>query len=189
MKKILFVNACLREDSRTERLCRWYLERYVGDDNAEVTELKLQDLQLQPLTAVGLRQRDALAAAGDWDNCAFRYAREFVEADKIIIGAPYYDLQFPAILKVYLENVCVCGIAFKYSKEGTPIGLCHADEAVYISTAGGFVGNFDFGYEYIKGLAKLVGIDSTREILAEGLDIVGNDVEKILQQTKEREQL
>lgn len=189
MMKILFVNACLREESRTERLCRSYLKRYEADDNAEITELKLQDLPLEPLTAERLRQRDALAAAGDWDNAVFDYANEFVAADQIVIGAPYYDLQFPALLKIYLENVSVCGIAFKYSAEGIPIGLCHAEELVYISTAGGFVGDFDLGYEYIKGLGKLFGIAATREILAEGLDIVGNDVEKILQETAAREQL
>ncbi len=187
--KILFVNACLREESRTARLCRSYLKRYEADDNAEITELKLQDLPLQPLTAEGLRQRDALAAAGDWNSDAFRYANQFAAADKIIIGAPYYDLQFPALLKIYLENVSICGIAFKYSSEGIPVGLCRAEELVYIATAGGFVGDFDFGYEYLKGLSKLFGIAGTREILAEGLDIVGNDVEKILQETAAREQL
>ena len=190
--KVLFVNSCLRKESRTERLCRMYLDK-IKDENTdidfEIKEIKLQDIAMAPLTAEHLRERDELAAKADFNNPYFALANEFAKVDHIVIGAPYYDLQFPALLKIYLENVSVCGIAFKYNEQGIPVGLCNAKELVYITTAGGYLGNFDFGYEYIKGLCQLFGIGKSREIKAEGLDIMGNDVEGILQSVKEQENL
>ena len=42
------------------------------------------------------------------------------EADEIVIGAPYWDLSFPAALKTYLEHCCVCDVTFHYTQEGRP---------------------------------------------------------------------
>ena len=39
------------------------------------------------------------------------------KADEIVIGAPYWDLSFPAALKVYIEHVSVCDIAFHYTED------------------------------------------------------------------------
>ena len=102
-------------------------------------------------------------------------------ADTIVIAAPYWDLAFPAVLKAYLENICVCGVTFKYSEEGIPVGLCKAKKLYYITTSVGYIGQYNMGYDYIKALCKLYfGITDTECISAEGLDIFGNDTEKIL---------
>ena len=62
-------------------------------------------------------------------------------------------LEFPSILKVYLEHVCVTGITFHYVGYETQ-GLCKAKKAVYISTAGGFVGAHHLGQGYIRPCSK-----------------------------------
>ena len=61
MNKILFVNACVREGSRTLALARHLLSHLDG----EVTELDLGALALRPLTRETLARREALLAAGD----------------------------------------------------------------------------------------------------------------------------
>ena len=40
----------------------------------------------------------------------FDLASQFQQADEIVIAAPYWDLSFPAILKLYLENIYVTGV-------------------------------------------------------------------------------
>lgn len=40
----------------------------------------------------------------------FKYAKQFAEADEIVIAAPYWDLAFPATVRIYFEAITVTGI-------------------------------------------------------------------------------
>jgi FMN-dependent NADH-azoreductase len=58
---------------------------------------------------------------------------------------------------------------------------------VYLTTSGGYIGNNNFGFDYIKGLfSTLFGVDDISFFSAEGLDIYGNDPEKILTEAIEK---
>ena len=129
---ILYVNACVREESRTDRLARKLL-RKLGDFN----ELKLSDENLKPLNKESLERRTELVLKGQFDNDMFKYARQFAEADIIVISAPFWDLSFPAILKTYLENIYITGLVSKYDINGVPVGMCKASKLYYVTTAGG----------------------------------------------------
>lgn len=177
MKKILFINACIRQSSRTYRLARRLLDGLDG----EITELRLAENELNTLNEEALVLRDKLAASGDLSAPELSAARTFSEADTIVIAAPYWDLAFPSQLKIYLENITVCGVTFRYTPEGIPEGLCRASELFYVTTSGGPIIH-NFGYEYVKTLAsEFYGIKETRFISAEGLDIYGADAEEILE--------
>ena len=178
---ILFVNACLRgEDSRTLVLCREYLASR-GDDVAEVS---LASLDLRPFDAEMVAHRTAQQTAGAWDDPLFALSRQFADAEDIVIGAPYWDLSFPAALKVYFEHVSVCDLTFRYTEDARCEGICRARRITYITTCGGFVEGANFGYEYVCGIAKMFGIPETRFVAAEGLDIVGVDVEAQLDKAR-----
>ncbi len=176
----LFVNACAWEHSRTHALCDEYLN---GID--EVETVNLFELDLQPLNWARLAEREELQRSGDWGDSMFDLAKQFATADEIVIGAPYWDLSFPAVLKIYIELVTVNGIAFHYTEEGMPEGLCRAKRLVYISTAGGPGSKANFGYEYLKGITRLYGIPEVHQIFAEMLDVVGMDVDAIMNEAKD----
>lgn len=177
MGPILFVNACVRPQSRTLRLARRVLEKLGGT----VEEVDLSREPVRPLDLETLRERDALLAREDYGAPAFQYARQFAAADAIVIAAPYWDLSFPAALKVYLENVMITGVTFGYSPEGIPFGLCKARRLIYVTTAGGPIVGSDHGFGYVRSLAEsFFGIPDVRRFSAEGLDIVGADVEQLL---------
>lgn len=166
--KILFINACVREESRTLCLAQAFLSRLQGD----IQELDLQTLGLFPLTRETLALRETLAKEKAWEHPMFNLAREFAQADHIVIAAPYWDLGFPALLKLYLEDVTVAGITFSYA-EGVPVGLCRAKKLTYFTTAGGKIFQ-DFGYSYVKTLAEtFYGIDETECYFAENTDVLG----------------
>ncbi|MEG1493922.1 MAG: NAD(P)H-dependent oxidoreductase [Gordonibacter sp.] len=173
----LFVNACMRgEDSRTLSLCREYLSTVDG----EVTEINLAERDLKPFDAQMVADRSAKQKAGVWDDPLFDLARQFAAADHIVVGTPYWDLSFPATLKIYLEHVSVCDIAFRYTEDARCEGIVKARSLTYITTCGGFVEGMNFGYEYFCGIAKMFGIPETRFVAAEGLDVVGIDTEEQL---------
>lgn len=101
---VLFVNACLRgEGSHTLKLCREYLEGV-----EDVKEVNLAELKLEPYYAGPVAFRAQLEANNRFDDPLFDLAKDFAEADEIVIGAPYWDLSFPAALKVYVENGDEC---------------------------------------------------------------------------------
>lgn len=176
---ILFINACVRSDSRTRRLAGAVLEKLGG----EYEELILEDVSF-PVTDEGfLRRRDAVIAEERFDDPVCGLARQFAAADKIVIAAPYWDLSFPASLKQYIEHINVLGVTFIYTPEGTPKGLCKASDLYYVTTAGGAFCPEEFGFGYIKTLAEnFYGIKNNKLILAKGLDIYGADPEKILEE-------
>ena len=168
MKECLFINACVRPQSRTLELAQTLLEK----TEVEIKRLDLYDMQLSPLDAQGIVFREQAAKENDFSNEAFDLAKQFAKADMIVIAAPYWDLLFPAVLRTYLETVCVAGLTFSYSKEGRPVGLCKAKKAYYVTTAGGFIGENNFGFMYVETLFKqLFGIEQVEFICKEGLDI------------------
>ncbi len=173
---VLYLNACVRgEGSRTDRLARAYLKT-----RENVVERRLSENGMKPLDRETLEKRTALIAAGRFDDEMFAPAREFAAADEIVVGAPLWDLGFPACLKVYLENIYVTGVVSRYSPEGVPVGLCRAKRLVYVTTAGGPL-DARFGYDYLASLAKgAFGISETRLISAEGLDLDGADADAII---------
>lgn len=186
MATILFVNACMRgNDSRTLELCKEYLSTKTQDDIIE--EVDLDALKLTPLSGQKAAYRMEKQAQGAWADPIFSLAKQMEKADEILIGAPYWDLSFPAALKTYLEYCCVCDITFHYTKEGRPEGLCHSKKLTYITTSGGFIGDKNYGYDYVCGLADMLSLGETRFVSAEGLDIIGMDIE--VQMNKAREEL
>ena len=106
MKNILYINSCVREESRTERIAKELLSR-LGND---FCELNLAELNLTPLTKEKLNLRTALIKKNYYDDCMFDLAKQFAAADIIVISAPYWDLSFPALLKTYIENIYITGI-------------------------------------------------------------------------------
>ena len=111
MENLLFINACVRgERSRTLKLARRFLEGYQkAHPDTVITQRDLCAQRLQPQYPEVLAERDELWAAGKLDQPMFEPAREFAAADKIVVAAPFWDLCFPAILKIYLERVTESG--------------------------------------------------------------------------------
>ena len=174
---ILYINSCVRRDSRTDRLARALLEKLNGD----VTEVFLPALDIAPLSESALALRTERVQAGDFSDPSFDLAKQFAAADTIVVAAPFWDLSFPAKLKVYFENIYIIGLTSSYNEQGVPVGLCRADTLYYVSTAGGPFFP-DFGYRYVHDLATLCfGIKEAKPVVAENLDVVGNDADAIVE--------
>lgn len=188
--KILFINACVRKESRTLRLCNHYLQLAKHRDpfeGCDIEVVNLQDMKLQPLSEMSLMSRAQDVENGTFESPLYDPARIFASADIILIGAPYWDLSFPASLKVYFENICVNQLTFYYDEQGIPRSLCNAAKVIYVTTAGGFIGEHNSGAFYVNDLcSSLFGISDFHLIAAEGLDIAGNDAEKILEETLQK---
>lgn len=180
---ILYVNGCVRPNSRTNRIAQALLEKLEAQYGEIRKEVTLAEEDLQVLTLARMEKRDALIGKGQYDDEMFRYARDFSQADIIVMAAPYWDLSFPALLKTYVENIYVTGLVSRYNEKGMPEGLCKAKKLYYVTTAGGPY-NPAYSYDYLADMAKnFFGIPETQLIKAEMLDVFGFDAEKIVADT------
>lgn len=188
MKKVLWVDCCIRKDaSRTKELAEHFRKELEKTGEYEIETICLMEENLSYFSDGFFEQRERLLAAGEMDHPRFRYAHQFAEADKIVIAAPFWDLSFPALLKVYIENLCVDGITFHSGAEGLQ-GLCKADHMVYLTTRGGIYTDSDMemGSLYLEKMSIFFGIDRYDCVAAEGLDIGVWPVEELLAKAKEQ---
>ena len=176
MPNILFVNACVREErSRTLKLARAFLEAYAQRHPEEtITERDLMKERLEPLYPETLAQQEALEETRQFDHPMFAIAREFVSADKLVIAAPFWELSFPAVLRVYLERASAVNLTFGYDSDGRRRSFCKAEKLLYITTRGGiFSGDkadLEMGARQMEALSRHFEIASYQCLSADGLD-------------------
>ncbi len=183
MKKVLFVNGCIRGNaSRTLRLVRRLVSRI---PDAEIEVLLLPALHLTPYGADDIAERDALSAAGAFDAPFFALANQFKAADAVVLACPFWDMGVPSLVRTYLERLCVTGLTFHYGSDNYPVGDCRLQRFVYVTTRGGIVDNSDpvltdHASAYLLSICKLLSHGRFDTLAAQGLDIIGNDAETLL---------
>lgn len=180
----LVIDACARIDSRTRKFGNEFLRK---NQFKNINVINLYNLNLFPIDEDRIKERDYLINNKIFNDDTFYLANQFSKADIIVILAPYWDLSFPSILKVYFENISVSGITFDYI-DGNLKGLCKANELIYLSTCGGYV-NKNLGYEYVKELANMFGINNTKYYQIDGLDIDPSKSNEILEKRIKEEVL
>ncbi|MBQ1327240.1 MAG: NAD(P)H-dependent oxidoreductase [Eubacterium sp.] len=67
--------------------------------DSDIKEVRLEDIEFPLVNEEFIDRREELKNAGKYDDDMFLLARDFRDADEIVIAAPYYDLSFPAMLK------------------------------------------------------------------------------------------
>ena len=187
--QVLLIDACPRPQgiSRSRRLGEAFLDALRAQHpEFQLEVLRLDELQLVPLTGEMEARRSKLIDAGRLDDPMFAPARSFASAELIVICAPYWDFAFPACLKTLIEHVCVRTLTFTYVND-RPVGLCRAENLVYLTSAGGFIGENNWGGDYLRAVTgQLLGVKRFHQISAEGLDVLGAEPEAILENAMER---
>lgn len=177
MKKTLFIDATVRPESRTRELAVHLVRKLRGD----VEKLRLVDADLPVMDDRLLAWRTDACEKGDFGSRYFEPARQFRDADYIVIAAPYWDLSFPAVLKNYFENITISGLTFEYDEEGHPHGLCRGKKLYYVTTCGGPFLFPEFSSGYVRAMAQgMFGIGGYECFAAENLDVIGVDAEQEL---------
>lgn len=81
-------------------------------------------------------------------------------------------------MKVYLEHISVTGIVNRYTDHG-PVGQCRGQKLYYVTTRGGLATDEqDLGWQNIKALCHVYGIDQAECISVNGTDIPTTNVEQ-----------
>lgn len=179
MEKLMFLDACIRgEESRTRKIAEPLLKELAK--RYEIERVDINALGWKPIDRETCLKRNA----GQFDEEVLAYAKKLAAADRIVIAAPFWEMSFPAALKVFLELMSVNEVAFRYTDVGQ-IGCCKADKMLYITTRGSEVATGDpleQATSYLKAIGWLWGIPEVLCVSAKGLDMYPETVEQRLQQ-------
>ncbi|MHB1483081.1 MAG: FMN-dependent NADH-azoreductase [Saccharofermentanales bacterium] len=187
MSKVLYIKANVKPEgvSRTYKISDAFIDAYkkINPQDEIIT------LDLLKENVIFLYANDLLSVFGPKTEDSkyhpiLKYAYQFLEADKYVIAEPLWNLSIPALLKAYIDYITVSGVTFKYTETG-PVGLCTGKKAINITTRGGVysvepLASFEMGDRYLRTILGFLGISDFITIKAEGLDVVGNDVDALV---------
>lgn len=166
MESLVVINACMREGSRTQRILDGVLAQLSKKYNVET--VNLGELDCKWVNSDVLKERDN----GYVPQLYVNLAKKVANADRLVIAAPFWDMSFPSVLKVFFENISLFNITFT-STQTECVGLCKAKKVLYITTRGMNIKTGDpleQATPYIKALSKLWGLGELYVLSAENLD-------------------
>lgn len=166
MESLVVINACMREGSRTQRILDGVLAPLSKKYNVEI--VNLGELDCKWVNSDVLKERDN----GYVPQLYVNLAKKVANADRLVIAAPFWDMSFPSVLKVFFENISLFNITFT-STQTECVGLCKAKKVLYITTRGMNIKTGDpleQATPYIKALSKLWGLGELYVLSAENLD-------------------
>ncbi|MDF2820451.1 MAG: azoR2 [Clostridiales bacterium] len=187
MGKLLYIKANAKPEgtSRTYKISDSFIEAYKqSHPEDEVITLDLYNEGIRFLSVDDVNTVFGPKTDESKNHPILKYAFQFIEADKYVIAEPMWNLSVPAILKAYIDYICVTGVTFKYTENG-PVGLCTEKKAVNITSRGGLYAeapysSYEMGDRYLRTILGFLGITDFTTISAEELDVMGKDVDTIL---------
>ena len=166
MKKVFYVDACLRTGSNTRKIADAIIAKLA--ERYEVETIRLSENAFPVVNNDILNDR----ANGIVPDEYVEMAKKLADADRLVIAAPFWDMSFPSALKVFLENMSLFNVTFG-SNEKECYGLCKAEKVLYITTRGMNINTGDAleqATPYIKAIGKLWGLGELHVISAQNMD-------------------
>lgn len=169
MKKLIFINACIRKDaSRTWRIAAPVLREL--SKHYTIEQIDLTDERILPVTN-GLYHHRGTHGLTAQD---MTWGQAVASADRIVIAAPFWDMSFPSVLKVFFEHISAPDVTFLNNEDGSTRGNCKAEKLLYITTRGMMIptdSELDQGSSYLRALGWLWGIPQIHTLAVHGTDV------------------
>lgn len=156
----------MREESRTKRIATPIIAKL--SKRYEVERIALEGASYPAVDSKTLQDRNN----GIVPEHFVDLAKKVAAADRIVIAAPFWDMSFPAILKLFIENLSLFGVTFN-TDDKTCYGLCRCQKLLYITTRGMNISTGDpleQATPYLKALSFLWGLGEIVTISAQNLD-------------------
>ena len=171
MAKLVFIDATMREGSRTRRIARPLVDEL--GKRYDIETIRLDGAGFPAVDSRILHDRDSGIVPEEYAEMARRIAA----ADRIVIAAPFWDMSFPSGLKVFIENMSLFHITFD-SDDRHCYGLCKCEKVLYITTRGMDIRTGDpleQATPYLRALSYLWGLGELYVISAENMDYSSPD--------------
>ena len=165
---------------------RQLTERAVAAWRTAHPELQVDylDLAAQPVAhfnseSLALRhgQTENLSDAQKRENAVTeRLLAQFLAADVVVLGAPFYNFSIPTQLKAWIDRIVQPGRTFRYTADG-PEGLAGGKTVVIASSRGGIYSDsaaarsLEHQESYLHTVLGFIGVTDVRVVRAEGVGL------------------
>ena len=116
-----------------------------------------------------------LSAAQQRENAVSEaLVSQFLAADVVVIGAPFYNFSIPSQLKAWIDRIAQPGRTFQYTANG-PEGLAKGKTVIIASSRGGVYSTSEGGRamehqeSYLQTVLGFFGVTDVRFVRAEGV--------------------
>ena len=116
-----------------------------------------------------------LSAAQQRENAVSEaLVSQFLAADVVVIGAPFYNFSIPSQLKAWIDRIAQPGRTFQYTANG-PEGLTKGKTVIIASSRGGVYSTSEGGRamehqeSYLQTVLGFFGVTDVRFVRAEGV--------------------
>lgn len=120
-------------------------------------------------------QTEGLSEAQQRENAVSeQLVSQFLAADVVVIGAPFYNFGIPTQLKAWIDRIAQPGRTFKYGANG-PEGLAKGKTVIVASARGGIYSTSAAGQamehqeSYLQTVMGFFGVTDVRFVRAEGV--------------------
>ncbi len=167
MKLLHLDTSALGTNSVTRELSAAIVARW--QDALPELSVEYRDLDADPLphlTGRSLAKADAAQAEADEATM-----QQFLAADVVVIGTPFYNFSIPSTLKAWIDRIAVAGRTFRYTEAG-PEGLAGSKRVIIASGRGGQYGDAspaDFQEAYLRQVFGFLGVTELEIVRAEGV--------------------
>lgn len=192
---LLLINAHPAPDN-PESATGQMLAHLRGKLPANSQTLNLYEQNIPELDAAALAvmykmlQPDNPLTAEEQQSLAQRRAlpEQLLAATRLIIALPMYNFGIPARLKMWVDNIIIPGLTFRYDGQGNPIGLLDRRKAMILQASGsvystGAMQDMEHSIPYLRTILGFIGIHDVRVIRAEGTSKPGIGTEKAVANT------
>lgn len=182
MKTVLFIKGTPQIDelSRSTTIAKVFVDEYKKANPAdEVIELDVYNMELPLVDLDVLNGWNKLRNGGSLTEeeqkkveAIAALTEQFIQADKVIVQSPLWNLGVPPLLKAYFDTVTIAGKTFKYTEQG-PVGLMEGKKAIHIHGSGGTYSQttgIEHGDSYVRGILSFLRVEVLPTIFVEGID-------------------
>ncbi|MGJ9382612.1 FMN-dependent NADH-azoreductase [Salipaludibacillus sp. CF4.18] len=189
---LLYVTANPKKtaDSFGLQLGEAFLKAYQQEKPEEkIDRLDLFKVTLPPLDtdAINMWERHGNAEQKEVTN---PFVEQFLEADRIVIVTPLWNMSFPPQVKAYVDHLIIPGKTFRFTDAGIK-GLMQAKKIMHIQSRGGVYSKgklqeFENSDRYLRTIFGLIGMKDYTHLFIEGTSTYPDEARARLQAAKER---
>ena len=160
MAKVLYIkaNPKTNEQSLTLQMAEMFITEYKKEHPKDTIEIL--DLYQSVMPIMDYERLKQYDQGTEYE--IQKIAQHFKSFDKVVIAAPVWNHSFPAMLKIYLDNIIYRHTTFTYKEDGKMKGLCNDMKVMHIVTSAqiyhGEREHLNHHHNQIKAVFELIGL-------------------------------
>ncbi|MGX9394992.1 FMN-dependent NADH-azoreductase [Mycoplasma sp. 1781] len=168
---VLYSSPISKEKSVSSAITKSFVEEYKKiNKNDEIVELDLNELEMATHPMNSNNFSDFFN-----DELSGRYIDILKKTNKLIISAPMINFNVPAVLKNFIDRICVANktFSYKYAKKGSSIGLLSNLKVQIIASQGAPCDWYPWAshISYLEGIWNFLGAEVSETLLIDATKV------------------